>query len=84
MAVYDKKDCVNEKRRFLHLSFGNSCVLFLVGMMYKRLKNFINKKRVFACIMAVYDKKDCVNEKTQVFTPEFWQFVCLIFGRDDV
>jgi len=23
-----------------------------------------------------------VNKKTQVFTPELWQFVCLIFGRD--
>jgi len=32
--------------------------------------------------MVVYDKKDGVNKKTQVFTPELWRFVCLIFGRD--
>jgi len=31
--------------------------------------------------MAVYDEKDGVNKKMQVFTPELWQFVCLIFGR---
>jgi len=31
--------------------------------------------------MAAYDKKDGVNIKTQVFTPELWQFVRLIFGR---
>jgi len=46
------------------------------------MRNFINKKYLFACIMAVYGKKDCVNEKTHVFTPELWQFVCLIFGRE--
>jgi len=32
--------------------------------------------------MAFYDEKDCVNEKTHIFTPELWQFECLIFGRD--
>jgi len=26
----------------------------------------------------------CVNEEMNIFTPEFWQFVCLIFGRDIV
>jgi len=35
--------------------------------------------------MAIMTKKIVstrVNEKMHVFTPELWQFVCLIFGRD--
>jgi len=31
--------------------------------------------------MAVYDEKDCVNKKSLDFTPEFWRFLCVIFGR---
>jgi len=50
-----------------------SCVILLKNNAYSR---------VFWRFRTKIIVKAHVNEKMYVFTPELWQFVCPIFGRD--